>query len=303
MEKVTDLKLHVSSYLIDMITEDGFKQNLKNLLINEIKNIILYKSEEIVDTNAYLSIKYKIKADITAVIKTKNFKDSIYNFIDKNLKALENSNRTLDTIIPPAALNSLKVYIYNHKDEIITSLKSFLNSESIDKKIRIELNNVLNGINPMVSRFINTSTIYTKLKESINSYLETPANIMEVINMINSQLDSITKKKLSDFSSSFPLEGRKALITSITDSITNNILSDNFVDMSINLVEERLISQLSVLRSNPDKLNNNLNNLVTAIMNNYYNLIVTNDSFKETVASISNSLIDELLSKPLIELI
>ncbi|ERI90026.1 hypothetical protein HMPREF1982_04293 [Clostridiales bacterium oral taxon 876 str. F0540] len=303
MEKVNDLKIHVNDYIIYMINQEDFKLKIKNLLIDEIKNIILFKSEDLIHADIYINIKSRIKKNIAEIIKTKNFKDGIYKFIDNNITVLENSNRTLDTIIPPAALNSLKVYIYNHKDDIISSLKDFLNSESIDKKIRLELNNVLNGINPMVSRFINTSNIYTKLKDSINSYLENPSNVMEVINMINSQIDTLTKKKISDFSSSFPTEGRKALITSITEGAIQNIFSNNFIDMSMNLIDDKLMFQLSNLKRNTDKLNNDLNNLVTTFMSSYYTSITASDSFKEIISIISNNLIDELLSKPLIELI
>jgi len=303
MEKTEELKFQLSNYILSSLKEETVKENIIKLLVDEIKNNIVLKKDKIFEADSYKNIKAIIKTDITKNIKAKGFKEELYTFIDKNLKTLENSNSTLDTVIPPAFINSLKVYIYNNKDEIIAVLKKFLNDEKVDKKIYTEINNVINSFNPMAARFINPSTIHSKLKNSINEFLSNSNNMIDIINMINSQIDTLTKKKISDFASSFPAEGRKSLINSVTNGIVSGILSEKFIDMAINIIEERILSQLSFMSSNEAKLSKDIYNFIYNLMNTYFDKILSSDKTKELISEFSGNIVDNILSKPLIDLI
>ncbi len=303
MDKVLELKSQLNTFLFSKLNEDSLKQNLKGLLVEELKNTIKLKNEELFKGENYRIVRNGIKINLYKTFKAENFKNDLTLFVDNNLKSLENSSTTLESIISPAVVNGIKVYVFNHKDDLIDNLKKFLNSENIDEKMYEEINKVLNSINPMVSRFVNTNNIFNKIKTSINDYLDNPKNIMDIVNMINTQLDSVMKKRVSEFASYFPAESRSSLANSISKSVIDNILSEKFIDMILNKLEGILYSLLNSIDENSEYNLIDFDNIMQNFVENLYTKVLSSDKSKELIAVLSDSIVDNILSKPLISFI
>jgi uncharacterized membrane protein YheB (UPF0754 family) len=216
---------------------------------------------------------------------------------------METSDKTLDSLIPPAFLNSIKVYIYNNSDSITSSIKEIITSKNAEKRITAEITNVLNGLNPMISRFISSSTIYTRLVAGVNDYLNDDKNITDIINLINKKLDETMKKRVTEFTAYFPAEGRKSLVNSITTGIIDNILSDRFVDMSLEKLEEVFKAQLLSINENSEVLSNQMFTLVDNFFEDNYMSLLENNKSKELLDLFSGEIVENLLNKPIIELL
>lgn len=303
MNKATELKVRISNYLIENLMKDDLKNSLNLFISTELKNMILDKKDTLLKSEAYKTIQVKIKNELLNIVKSSDFKSQISNLIDNNLSTLEKSNKTLDKAIPPAVINSLKVYIYNHRDELIAALKKLLSNKDIEKRILSEINNVMNGMNPMVARFVNINNIFTRLKSSIEDYLNDSKNIVDIINFINNELDIIMKKKVSEICTYFPIEGRKAIINSITNALTENLIKPSFIDMIFSTIDEKISNELWNL--NMDDLNSNfaINDLISHFINTTYDKLLISSELKEIVNKISDGIVDNFLSKPLIDLI
>ena len=300
MEKIAELKMQISNFLMENLKKEDFKQSFSQYISTELKNIIIENKKDLLKSTAYKNIQSKFKDELLNTIKSSNFKNQISIIIDDNLSALEKSNETLENTIPPAIINSLKVYIYNQKDELILALKKLLSNREIEKRIYAEINNVISGMGPMVSRFINVNNIYSKIKTSIEDYLNDPKNIFEIINFINNELDKIMKKKISEFSAYFPIEGRKAIIASITNALSENLAKSSFIDMIFNTIDKKIENELSNLNVNNLSL---INNLISNFINNTYDKLLVNSDFKKLIVNISEGIVENFLSKPLMDLI
>lgn len=299
MDKTLELKTQLNKFIFDILSSDNFKQSISALMKNKIKNTILSRKEEFFKAEAYINIREKIRNSIIASLRNQNFKEEIYKFIDGNLKALENSNSTLNTIIPPAFVNGIKVYIYNNSNEIAASFKKLISSENVEKKINDEILKTLNSINPMISRFINADTIHTKIMNGINEYLDNSKNITDIINMINTMLDNVMKKKISEFAVYFPAESKKSLIDSISSSVLDKILSEKFIDMTIDKVEEKFKHELYLLNENSENLTYIIDKLTDSFMDANYSKLLEGDNSKELINDFSNNIINNLLERPL----
>ncbi|MFL0267590.1 hypothetical protein [Candidatus Clostridium radicumherbarum] len=300
MEKSAELKIQINDYLMENLKKESFKQSLSKHMSMEFKKIIIDNKKELIQSTAYKNIKSKFKEELLNTIKSQNFKNQISILIDNNLSALEKSNKTLEKTIPPAVINSLKVYIYNHKDDLISGFKKILSSKEIEKRIYAEINNVINGMGPMVSRFINVNNIYSKLKISIEDYLNEPKNVLEIINFINKEIDKIMKKKISEFSTYFPVEGRNAIINSLTNALSENIAKPSFIDMILNLIDEKL--EIEICNMSLSDLNL-IDELTTNFINNNYDILLINSEIKIIINNISEGIVDNFLSKPIMDLI
>lgn len=299
MENTAELKIQLNAFITDALKSHEFKINISSHIKDEIKDIILSKKEEIFSAKAYKNIKSSIKQSIMNTLKDKSFKEEIYKFLDYNLKALEKSTKPLDKVIPPAFINALKVYIYNHKEDVMDSFKKFITNKDVSNRINKEIINVLNGINPMVSRFISASTIQAKLVSGINDYLKEPNNIKDIMNFINSKLDEIMKKRISELTVYFPDEGRKSLIVSVTNSIADNLSSEALIDTAINKLEEKFKEDLSSLKKNHQPLNSAIDNIVDSLVKDYYDGFWESHKSQELINEFSASIIDKFLEKPL----
>ncbi|MCM0648280.1 hypothetical protein NBE98_07825 [Clostridium swellfunianum] len=303
MDKVLELKMQLKDFLFEALKKETFKESITTLLIDEFKNTLYIKRSDFFQGENYRVVRNSIKINLYKNFKTQEFKDSLNLFVENNLKAIEESNRSIENIITPSVLNGIKVYIYNHKDDLVKSLKSFLDSQAIDDKIQEQINNVLSGINPMAARFVNAGNIFSKFKAGINDYLNNQKNIMDILNMLYAQLDSFGKKKVSDFTSYFPAESRNALVTSISKGIMDNILSESFIDMLIDKGEAVLLTVLESLSKSGESDSLALNNILKNFAICLYDSMLGTDKFNELIDIVSSSLVDNLLNLPLIKFI
>lgn len=303
MDKATELKLQITNYLIELLEKDDFKKSL-NLFINtELKNIIIEKKEDLLKSEVYKNIQMKIKSELLNTLKSSDFSNQMYTLIDNSLSTLEKSNKTLDKTIPPAIINSLKVYTYNHKDELIQAFKNLLSNKDIEKRILIEINGMMSSMNPMVARFVSANNIFSRLKSSLEDYLDDTKNILTIINFINKELDNIMKKTISDFSTYFPTEGRKSIINSLTNTLSVYLSNTNLINMLFSAIDEKLAMELSNANTNSLTINNIINDLTSTFINNTYEKLLINNGLKESIDNISEYIVENFLSKPLIDLI
>jgi hypothetical protein len=155
----------------------------------------------------------------------------------------------------------------------------------------------------MVGRFVNLNNIHSKLKMGIDDYLGNQKNIMDIINMINSQLDGLMKKKVSELVSQFPQEGINSLKSAVTEGIIKNIASEKFIDMAIDKLEDALSEALDSIDETSETKFNSLDNIIKDFIQVLYNKVLSTNKAKLLVEQLSSALVDNLLSKPLITFI
>jgi hypothetical protein len=155
----------------------------------------------------------------------------------------------------------------------------------------------------MVGRFVNLNNIHSKLKMGIDDYLGNQKNIMDIINMINSQLDGLMKKKVSELVSQFPQEGINSLKSAVTEGIIKNIASEKFIDMAIDKLEDAISEALDSIDETTETKFNSLDNIIKDFIQVLYNKVLSTNKAKLLVEQLSSALVDNLLSKPLITFI
>lgn len=299
MENTLEIKARLSDFILETLKSYEFKNSISSYIKDEIKCIVFSKKEDFFITKTYKDIKVNIKINMINSIKTGSFKEEVFKLLDYNLQKLEKSNKTLDKVIPPAFINGLKVYIYNHKDEMIDSFKKLITSKDVSSKINKEIVNVLNGINPMVSRFINANTIQDKLIAGINDYLEDPKNVEGIVNIINSRLDEFMEKTIAELAAYFPAEGRKSLLSSIANGIVDNLFSEKLIDTTLNMFEEKLKEYVSSLNKDSRPFISGLEHMIDILIENYYNNFLGSPKSQELIDEFSSQIVNEFLQKPL----
>ena len=176
-----------------------------------------------------------LKNDINEILKKDNFKDALVTQAEDKISGLEKSSKTLKDVFPAAFINSIKVYIYNNKDEIINFLKTSIKEEKLQNKIKDYINNsIIKNLNPMIAKFITADLIYSKIHDGISEYLNKPESAMEIVNLMCKGLDSASFKKISDIIIYIPKEGQNEIIDEAVNYILNNLAADDFLKNILN---------------------------------------------------------------------
>lgn len=219
------------------------KENLLNVVIQDILNIkltALFKDE------IYVTVKKSLICKLKSFAAADEIKNILYKYAEKKFSKLESEGKGLKDIFPGSLQNSIKVLVYNKSPEIKHGIENFLKDEKFKVKIKAEINKLLSGMNPMVSKFINVENMYSKFTLGISSYLDNTENMMNLIMHINNKTDEIFKMDIAAFTSYMPYEGKLSFIKVFVDSAVDFFIEDALLQSLIDKIEREALKYESV---------------------------------------------------------
>lgn len=189
----------------------------------------------------YSESKEEFTKDLMKILNHEEVSKVMLETFMGKVENLEKSNNTLKEIIPPIFVNSLKVYVFNNKDEISSFIKKSLKDEKVKLKIKDYIKTkVISNMNPMVAKFINADTIYNKIMDGILEYLEDPNSSFEMVNTICKGIDLLMNKNASEVLVYLPQEGKKQLVESILSAFTKEFSDEKIAQVILDEIFKRL---------------------------------------------------------------
>ena len=216
-------KQNIIKEFIKTILDTELKDLLKDEMYTEIRNNLIKKSKE-----------YFLSEQVKTIL---------YEFAEAKLLEIEKEDKTFKEVLPKGFENSLKVLAYNKGPEIMGFIKNFINDEKFKEKIKLEINKFIQGVNPMVSKFIKADNISNKIFASLSSYFEDPENMMTIVMEINNKIDEGSNKAVSEITSYIPYEGKMSFVRGFVDILVDSILEDSFINSLVDNIEEKVINQ------------------------------------------------------------
>lgn len=229
---------------------------IKNSLSSYIRNSLSCSTVELLNSDFYRSFKIIVKSQIKAATSTKEFSQCIYNEIEKIINDMEKKGTTFKEVLPKGFENNLKVYLYNQSPTIIAEVKKIVRSKDTEKRIKIEINKFMSGLNPLAAKFVNGDSLYIKIVQGIDNYFNNIENTREFIESASKIIDNGVNRGIGEVTMYFPFEGKKAFIESIGDFTINTAFCDTALDQFIKYFEEVFKTQGSLynmmLKITPD---------------------------------------------------
>ena len=300
MTNKDEIKNVLTTTILSTFKEENFKLTLKHVLKNALITILVLDKKQFFKKEAYKKFEETLYYNIKDFRNSPEFKNSLYTIFDKRLTEIEECNYAFSKLIPTTFINSLKVYVYNNKDNIATSIKSLLNSEKVQAKIKNEFTNALDTLPPLASKLFNADKIYSKISLGINSYFDKVENLMDLVTIINGSLDKLMQKNVSNFLTYLPVEGKNSLIDTFCNIIINNLFSDETINKVIISMKEKFNNKAFI----ENLINTNqkfFDTLLNDLSNKYYDSILASNKFKGIMDNISDALVEKLLEMPLKE--
>jgi uncharacterized membrane protein YheB (UPF0754 family) len=297
-EKLNDsINEYASNTILNSLKEEALMQKLET----EIENVIRKEFE--ISPEKMLENK-KVK-EITANItdKIKELKDSPYikikveEYINSKMKELEESNKNIEDIIPQSLINSVKVYIYNSRDEICLAIKEMLNQQDVEDKLKEAINSMISSnLSPLVSMFINVDTIYSKLRGAIEDYLKEDENQRNIALLVNNAVEKMAKSSISEIIEKLEQDENKLNIQVVSEFIVNSILSNDIIDNTA-VEMELYFKRFNSLHEIASSFEEDYIRIISSFIADKIKDIIESESFRNNVKVMVSSTIDQQLSR------
>ena len=261
-----DKKLNVKKLLTIMLKdkETAVENELKMLITNSALN--KFESEDMVErisdhllavVDVKLNEEPVLVKDFFAGNGFKSFlndlmkksqdqgyiRDSISKIITNKKISLIENNTKLSEVVPVEVFTGINLYIFNEKETIASELKGLVRNPEVADKIKENITSkVLNNMNPLVSMFLNAETLYTKVLDFVDGYLDDEVNRIEIVKYLNSYVDSYKDKTVAEVLEKIPVNIQDEILKNISTKIESRILNSDIANLISKKISEKVNS-------------------------------------------------------------
>lgn len=203
-------------------------------------------------------------------------RESIIKIITNKKKSLIESNAKLSEVVPAEVFTGINLYIFNEKEIIASELKSLVRNPEVADKIKENITEkVLNNMNPLVSMFLNAETLYGKVLNVVDGYLDDEVNRIEIVKYLNSYVDAYKDKTVSEVLEKIPVNIQDEMLKNISSKIEARILDGNIAD----IISEKISQKVNSLSSYDE--------LISSFRSNYREDL--RETVKREITKLANS--------------
>lgn len=272
-EKLSSLILNnIDDFVIKKLRDDEVKNNIKTFITSQINEAIKNKSKDIFKSDSYLQLKKYILENGKDYINSDSGKNLFKNMMTTKLEDID-TYKSLKDIIPEEAVNSLKSYVLNKKEDIAKCILNGLKTGKAAVKINESIDQLLEGIGPMISMFIKKDMIYSKIIEGSEKLLSNENNINDLAILINEIIDKLLETKIMEIKENLSNENIDSITDAISQIIVKNLTEgevlNNIIDkIEFNLDDEEKLESIMKKLKCDELLDRKVENIINSILYN-----------------------------------
>jgi uncharacterized membrane protein YheB (UPF0754 family) len=271
----------LTSFLVNQLKEEKLKQTIMQL----IKDELVEKYGE----KVYLHAKEKLSNIIFNISTSKELKEKVNKVLIEKIYELENEDRNLNQVIPETLINELKSYIYSHGYEISGFLKEMLNDESIQRRVKKSIAELVSqNASKVVTMFMSPDFIAEKVFSTIESYVANPENQRSILMIITTSIDKLLQSRVSDMVKEISIESKENAVNSFSNAILSYVSKDETQKELITIIEEKIgVPQESLKEAALNLIKSKLE------------VFLASPKLDEYVSIVVKDVVDEMTNKPI----
>ncbi|GKU26084.1 DUF445 family protein [Clostridium folliculivorans] len=237
------LQVKASSYAISKVRNEEFIDSVSKLIMNKINITLLEKPDKLKELFSGNGFCNNVLNDIPKSIDKSKIAQCINQNINKSLEDLVSESMKIEDIIPLEVLSSINTYIYNERNAISKQLLSILREDKVEEKVKEAIkNNVLSGMSPLVSMFLNVDSVYDKFLLAIDGYLENDENKILLVTYLGTVIINFGKKQVKDVLDEIPQESRESLTEILSASAVEKLITTDILEEGLKLILDKIDS-------------------------------------------------------------
>jgi uncharacterized membrane protein YheB (UPF0754 family) len=237
------LQAKASSYVLSKVSSEEFINSATKLIMNKINIMLLEKPNEIKEIFSGNGFFNNVLNDISKEFDKSKIVQYINQNINQSLEHLVSENMKVEDIVPVQVFSSVNAYIYNERDVISKQLLAIFMEEKVEEKVKEAIkNNVLSGMNPLVSMFLNVDSVYDKFVLAINGYLEDDENKILLASYLDTAISRFGEKQVKDVLDEIPQDSIESLISILSASAVEKLVTPDVLEGGLKLILDKIDS-------------------------------------------------------------
>lgn len=250
-QRYTRVKEKVRSILVTNIVQfikaEENKDKFTEITRRFIKKSLMAAPESLVSSDYLIKTKEFTISKLKELKCSKGFKAKLHIYIEKNIGLLEQSEKSLQDILPNGIIASVKSYIYNSREEICQGISKILKEPNVSNRLKVAIGSMIsNNLNPLVAAFIKTDTVYNKLTVAMDDYFKEDENQKNVAMILNDSIQRLLEDRIGDLLKKISEEDRATLTKALVDMLAENVLTDTVIDNVFEELEKGFLKYASL---------------------------------------------------------
>lgn len=248
---------NISKTILRSVQEESFKNKIKLYIVDSIKEQLEKKPEKIIE---FINSE-KFRALILNALAEEKTSKTIEKIIFKEIKSLENEDKTIEEVIPEKIKPCIEEYVKSQKDTLVNIIKNLLRDDEVSNKIKGAINE---NIPSIVSMFLSGDIIYGKLVSLVDVALSEEENKEYICDAALAFVHESMKKKVSDIVNNIGEEKLEIISESIGEKVSRKLIKEE----NINTLIDKLNCKISSFNSYEE--------IIKVLFNNYENILIDN---------------------------
>lgn len=235
------IKTDIAKYFYEtIISSEGFKLKINQIISENFKKLVKHKPSSLIEVVGESKIKEGLIDVITTYKSSKELKEYFNKEVYKKLDELKSDERLLKDVLPQELITAVKFYISNNKEEISKLLEDLLSEPEIEHKLKIAIGEGISAnVNPLMAMFLNSDTIYGKVKIFITKYLQEEENQTFLSNSLIDLLNKLINNKVSEALENVYPYIKEGTIEEVLTYISDKIATDEHIEKVVGVVLDK----------------------------------------------------------------
>lgn len=239
---LSQIKTDITKYFYEtIISSESFKLKINQIISENFKKLAKHKPSSLIEVVGESKIKQGLIDIITTYKSSSELQQYFNKEVYKKLEELKADERLLKDVLPQEFITTVESYILNNKKEISKLLEDLLSEPETEYKLKMAIGEgISSNVNPLMAMFLNSDTIYNKVKVFITKYLHEEENQTFLSNSLIGLLNKLLNSKVSEALENVHPYIKDSAIEEALSYISDKILTEEYIEKGLGVVLHKI---------------------------------------------------------------
>jgi uncharacterized membrane protein YheB (UPF0754 family) len=252
LDTISALQYRLAEYIAAMLKSEETAKAISSFVDRQIDELLSRKVGDTLSEEAFTGIVRFIEERLSRLVNEEGFEQKVRRFVSGRLDELARSNATLAEMFTPETIAYIKQRIDQEIPPIVSQLAEIATSQNTRKQIgaliKLEVDEYYEQLSLIKKIFISRERIHREVDELVNKtlpkrieeFLRGPAFEQEAEAFLNSTIDKLLSRPLSELIGQIDAERFDSIKLQITNRILEFARSEDLSASVSNYVSEAI---------------------------------------------------------------
>ncbi len=242
LDTISALQYRLADYIAELLKGEETANAVERFVDKQVDDLLLREIGDTIPASAFEQIQHFVQERFKRLVEDETLEEKVRDFVSHRLDELAQSNATLAETFTPETIGFIKERIDSQVPPIVHHLADLATSENTRKTIgaliKREVDDYYEQLSLIKKIFISRERIYREVDELVNKslphrieeYLRGPAFEQEAEAFLNSTIDNVLSRPLSELIGQIESEKFDAIKREIANRILEMAKSEELAE-------------------------------------------------------------------------